>query len=225
VTNASDDTPWTATAKVSVAFALLAWAGFAYWIGTSGLLDTEGPQPFRPVVLTAAVPVLVFLLAYRLLPRFRAFVLAQDIQTLTQIQLWRVVGFAFLLLYAHDILPALFAWPAGFGDVAVGLAAVFVVAGLRRDRRFVFSGRFAAFHVLGLLDFVGAVGGATLASGAFPALVGDGPTSLPMEAWPLNLFPSMLVPLFIILHLSVFLKLAALRRSKSRERRAILQAA
>ena len=35
--------------------------------------------------------------------------------TLTTLQLWRVIGFAFLALYAFDTLPGLFALPAGWG--------------------------------------------------------------------------------------------------------------
>ncbi|MDD5579017.1 MAG: hypothetical protein PHY16_07015 [Methylobacter sp.] len=42
------------------------------------------------------------------------------------IQVYRVVGGIFLILYATDRLPALFAWPAGFGDVLVGTLAPLV---------------------------------------------------------------------------------------------------
>ena len=85
------------------------------------------------------------------------------------------------------------------------------MARLAADQAFVHSRRFAAYHLLGLLDFAMAVTAASLASGSFPAIHAGPLTSAPMEVWPLNLFPSFIVPLFIILHLSVFLKLAALR--------------
>src|SRR5207245_6522612 len=42
---------------------------------------------------------------------------------LVGVQLYRVVGFSFLVLYALGRLPGEFAIPAGAGDVVVGLAA------------------------------------------------------------------------------------------------------
>ncbi len=49
--------------------------------------------------------------------------LGVDIGLVTSFQAWRVAGFVFLPLLAFGHLPGLFAWPAGLGDVAVGLAA------------------------------------------------------------------------------------------------------
>ena len=204
--------PWTPQVKVVTSILLLVWAGLAALLGVTESVTTAPGQAFGPVMLTAAVPVLVFLLAYGTLSRFRSFVLAQDIAQLTSLQHWRVVGFGFLLLYAHDALPALFAFPAGVGDVLVGLAAPLIVTRLARDPRFQHSRRFVTYHVLGLLDFVVAVGASALASGAFPAIWAGPLTSAPMEVWPLILFPAFIVPIFIMLHLSVFLKLRALRR-------------
>ena len=217
--------PWNASARLLTAALVTALAGLAYLVGSTGLVTAPATQVFRPVALTAIVPVAVFLLAYGLSARFRGFVLAQNIRTLTSLQHWRVVGFAFLLLYAHDVLPGLFAWPAGAGDVLVGLTAPIVVARLARDPAFARSRRFAAYHVLGLLDFAVAVGAASLASGAFPNLLSGPITSAPMEVWPLILFPGFIVPIFIILHLSVFLKLRALGRAAQGPASAALQAA
>ena len=138
--------------------------------------------------------------------------LAQDLQWLTTLQYWRVIGFTFLALYAFNVLPALFAWPAGFGDVAIGIGAAIVVAQLARNADFARTRAFVAFHILGVLDFVVAVVTANLASGAYPAL-DIAPTTDPMALWPLNIFPSFLVPLFIMLHAAVFLQLAARRRA------------
>ena len=196
---------WTTTTKTIAAGLLVAWAGIAYAIGASGLMAVPVDGFFRPIALTAAVPIALFLTAYASFPKFRQFVLAQDLRALTMLQHWRVLGFAFLMLYAHDILPGLFAFPAGVGDVLVGLAAPFMVARLASDPTFAESRQFATYHALGLLDFIVAVSAAGLASGAFPNLVADPITSGPMEVWPLNLFPSFVVPILAIAHLAVFL--------------------
>ena len=99
------------------------------------------------------------------------------------------------------------------------------VARLARDPSFARSARFVTYHALGLLDFAVAVAAASLASGAFPALVSGPVTAAPMEVWPLVLFPSFIVPIFIILHLVVFLQVRALRRAADHPTRAAWQAA
>ena len=38
-----------------------------------------------------------------------------------------------------------------------------------------------------------------------------------MEVWPLSLFPSFIVPLFVILHLTVLFQVRALRRAAASE--------
>ena len=81
------------------------------------------------------------------------------------------------------------------------------------DASFATSTAFARFHYLGLLDFAIAVVTAGVAAGSFPALIPGGVTSAPMDVWPLNLFPSFGVPIFIILHLSVLFKVRELRRA------------
>ncbi len=43
-----------------------------------------------------------------------AFVLSADLRLLTAIQAWRAGGPGFLALYAHGLLPGLFAVPAGW---------------------------------------------------------------------------------------------------------------
>ncbi len=218
-TSPDESSPWTPRAKTLAAVILTAWAGLAAFVGTTGIAASAPGAVFQPIALTAALPVLLFVAAYLASPRFKAFVLDQDIARLTSFQHWRVVGFSFLLLYAAGQLPGIFAFPAGVGDVLVGLFAPLIMARLAADPSFVRSRRFVAYHGLGLVDFAVAVTAASLASGSFPAIHAGPLTSAPMELWPLNLFPSFIVPLFIILHLSVFLKLVALRRAEGAGRR------
>ena len=210
------------SAAVSAGFAglLLAWFAAAYVIGAERLLANEGAALLAPIAITATIPVAAFLAFYALSSRLRGFVLSQDIRTLTMLQHWRVIGFAFLPLTFFGVLPGLFAWPAGLGDVAIGLAAAFVVARIVRDPAWATSAGLVRFHLLGLLDFAVAIATAGLSAGAFPSLIADGITSAPLDVWPLNLFPSFLVPIFIILHLSVLLKVRHLRQ-EARHRAAL----
>ncbi len=206
-------TPWTGALWAGLGGLLIAWFAAATFIGTEHLLINDGGAMFPPIAVTAAAPVAIFLALYAFSARFRGFVLAQDIRTLTMLQHWRVVGFVFLPLYFFGVLPGLFAWPAGLGDVAVGLAAPFVVARIGSDAEAAASPGLMRYHLLGLLDFAVAIGTSGLASGVFAGLVAEGVTSAPLDVWPLNLFPSFIVPIFMILQLSVLLKLRHLRRT------------
>ncbi len=224
--NTHQQTPvWSGAQKIGLAGLLIAWFAAGYVIGTGHLLTNEEQSPMMPIAITAFIPVALFLAAYASSARFHRFVLAQDMRTLTMIQHWRVIGFAFLALYAFGALPGLFAWPAGLGDVAIGLAAVVIVARLERDPDYATSPGFVRFHLLGMFDFAVAILTAGLSAGAFPGLIPGGVTSAPMDVWPLNVFPSFLVPAFIIVHLTVLLKVRDLRRAAAEPADAMLRAA
>jgi hypothetical protein len=202
--------PGTVTAiDRALAVTLVAWFVFVLWGGLGGAFVAAPDAVARPVLIPLAVPVVVFLAFYAGSRTFRTYVLSLDVRLLTLFQTWRVLGFGFLLLYAHDVLPAVFAWPAGLGDVAIGITAVWVVRTLYRNPEFAGSGRFQLWNGLGLLDFVVAALTATLADGALPALVDGAVTSAPMQVWPLSVFPTFLVPVFICLHLVVLFQARA----------------
>jgi len=216
---------WTTGKKAALAGIIAIWFAAAAFIGAEHLLPNTGADLIAPIALTVFVPVMAFLALYLISDSFRRFVLAQDIETLTMLQHWRVIGFAFLPLYFYGALPGLFAWPAGLGDVALGLAAPLVILRLRRDPAYATSSGLVRYQYLGLLDFVVAFATVGLSSGAYPALTSDGLTSAAMDVWPLNMFPSFMVPIFIILHLTVLLKVRALRRQSGAGFAGELQAA
>lgn len=212
MTNPHTAAIWTPSVKIITMALIAVLAVAAYYVGATGLFVVDPSLEFRPIGLAVIIPVALFFTAYARSSRLHNFVLAQDLRTLTMLQHWRVLGFTFLILYAHDIFPAAFAWPAGFGDILVGFTAPFIVTRLARNPAFATSWRFIAFNAFGLFDFVVAVIAATLTSGAYPELFTGTLTSGAMEVWPLNLFPSFFVPLFIIAHVVVLLKVRALRR-------------
>ena len=61
---------------------------------------------------------------------FRWFVLSLDVRLLTIVQAWRVVGAAFFFLYAINVLPGVWAFPAAFGDIAMGMTAPYFATSL-----------------------------------------------------------------------------------------------
>ncbi len=162
-----------------------------------------------PLLLGVAIPVALFAAAYAASDRFRAYILGLDLGLLTALQGWRVLGAGFLFLYAWDILPGLFAYPAGLGDMAIGVAAPFLAAALYTvgvSRR-----RLVLWNWLGLLDFVVAVTlGILTSGGAFGWLTGA-VSNAPMQQLPLLLIPAFAVPVFILVHFAALLQLRQAR--------------
>jgi hypothetical protein len=93
-------------------------------------------------------------------------------------------------------LPALFALPAGLGDIAAGIAAPLVAFRLAQG-----TGRHAAlwFNAFGMTDLISA-----LTLGALTAyhLINVTPSGAPISELPLALIPTAAVPLLFALHIT-----------------------
>jgi len=120
------------------------------------------------------------------------------------VQLYRALGVIFLILYASDKMPGLCAWPAGVGDVIVGLLAPVVALAYARDARRN-AGRVTAWNVLGILDLVVAITTAFITSPS--TLFSYEPPNELIAIFPLVLIPVYLVPLSLLLHLASLAKL------------------
>ncbi len=193
-----------------VAIGLGVWASVVALLVQAGVFQIEiGGIPVA-IVAAVAIPVTGFLVAWQISASVRAFVEAQDLALLTALQGWRVVGAVFLFLWAYGQLPTVFALPAGLGDVAVGLVAPFAAIavalkapGWRRAANGV--------AIAGLADFaVAIVTGIGSIGGNFLDFAGA-PSSTIINALPLVLVPSFLVPVFIILHVMAIIKLRSRR--------------
>jgi len=190
------------------------------WFGVVLALAASGSLAFLPGALplitlgAILIPPVLFVLALLTSTRFKAWVLSLDPALLTAMQGWRVLGGGFLFVYAFGHLPGLFAWPAGLGDVAVGIGAPFAAIALARGKLSISSNRFLTVHITGLLDFVVAVGTGIFARNQIPGLV-EGVTSSAMGELPLVLVPAFGVPVFIILHLIVLVQVWERRRVSS----------
>ena len=185
---------------------LAAWLAVVLLLGASGIFLGAPGQPPLLLFAAAVLPVTLFGIAVRASQGFREFVLALDFRLIVGMQAWRYAGFGFVALYANHVLPGLFAWPAGLGDMAIGMTAPWMLGRLTQSPAFASSRAFVRWNLLGLLDLflaisLGAIGG---------FLLSDRPvTTAPMAALPLVLIPAFLVPSFILMH---FAALAQARR-------------
>jgi hypothetical protein len=126
------------------------------------------------------------------------------------IQVTRLLGATFLVLYASDLMPGLFAWPAGLGDLAVAGTAPPVAYAAARDphgSNASTRARITAWNLVGIADFIIAFA-AGIATGSSPLQVAafDNPNAL-IDIYPLVLIPVYLVPLWTILHIVSLTKL------------------
>jgi hypothetical protein len=145
------------------------------------------------VAVAATVPIVVFALWFAASKTFRQFTLSLNPQLLTLAQTWRIVGFTFVLLEARDILPAIFALPAGYGDMTIGVTATLVAWKLANPAH---RNSFILWQLLGIADLVTAVSLGTTARLLSP----HSPSMVAMTVLPLSLVPTFLVPLFLIFH-------------------------
>jgi hypothetical protein len=183
------------------------------WLAASGVIAAqghyEGTADGPPWLGIAAGGSLVALLAMSRVPAVaRALAASGSLSRGAWPHAFRVAGVSFLMVMALGHLSALFAIPAGLGDMAVGLRAPFVARRLARG-----TGHRGAvwFHALGTLDLVTALvlGGLT-----GYGIVHSTPPSDALAALPIVLIPTTSVPLLLALHV------VSLRRLVGRSRTA-----
>lgn len=180
------------------------------WFTATAFIAARGWYHTLPWFPVAAAGFLGGLLALRRIPVVaRALAAPGMLSRLELPHTPRVAGVAFLLYLALGRLPALFALPAGLGDIAAGIAAPLVARRLARG-----TGRRAAlwFNAFGLTDLVTAL--------ALGALTGFGllnvtPSSTPLTELPLALIPTAGVPLLFALHITSLSALARAPRPAS----------
>jgi hypothetical protein len=170
-----------------------AWFIFSLIASALHLYRTGPSDPPLPLGLAAVTPILVFLVWFASSTDFRRFTMSLNPRVLTMIQSWRVIGFVFLVLARYDILPRMFALPAGWGDIAIGISASYVALNLASaDHRRIF----VIWQALGIADLVTAVTMGTLAGVIDP----HGLPTNAMTVLPLSLIPTFAVPLMLIFH-------------------------
>ncbi len=103
------------------------------------------------------------------------------------------------MLWADGRLAWQFALPAGIGDVATGVSAIFVAVLLTQQA--VGARRAAyAWSLFGIADLVIAVTMGALTSPGLPHLLAFDAPNLLITSYPLVMVPTFAVPLALILH-------------------------
>lgn len=189
---------------------IILWLLAVVLLGASGLL-ANGDGLLR-LLMPALIllPVVAFLLAWSTSAGFREIVLDIDTGTLVILHSWRMVGTGFLFLYAHGVLPGLFAWLAGIGDMLTALGAVLIGTILLKGNT-VSRRTLLGWNTFGLLDFMIAVVVGTAMRSVY---LGGTVNTDAMALLPLSLVPTVVVPLYVVSHLVIYLQLHARHSSQ-----------
>lgn len=200
--------------RLSVTLVLTIWFLLVISLGAVGaFVGHPGTPPFA-VAIGVGVPLLLFFAWLRLSQSFREFILSLDLRLIAGMQAWRWAGLGFLSLYAHKVLPAMFALPAGFGDMAIGITAPWMILALVRQPGFAASATFIRWNVLGILDLIVALALGTLSAALSTGAPGE-ISAAPMATLPLLLIPAFLVPLFLMLHTAALMQSRKIIRSRA----------
>jgi hypothetical protein len=186
---------------------VVAWFIFSISASALHLFENNSARLGLGVGLAAGIPVVLFSVWFAASAGFRRFAMNLNPRVLTLVHTWRIGGFTFLVLNAFGILPAIFAWPAGLGDMLIGVTAPLVAWRLAQpDHR----NRFVLWQALGVLDLVTAVSLGTTAGLISPHAV----AMTAMTELPLSVIPTFVVPLLLIFHI---ICIAQARRWPKRE--------
>lgn len=174
---------------------LAAWALLTMVLAYRGFFRPPGTDSFPPIGTNLIVVFLALALCLALSSSLRSLLANQ--RHLTWLHVWRLEGAVFLILMATGQMPALWALPAGTGDIIVGVAAPFVAMRLDRPG----GGRWAVvFNLFGMADLVVAVALGVMTSPGPAQVFQTHPTSELVTHFPLALVPTFLVPLAFTIH-------------------------
>src|SRR5215470_5973022 len=139
----------------SVALLLLGWFIVAMFTSLAG--SYRPPAGSAPTIQYGLlIPIVLGVLLFEAWPLLRRTLAIIPNSWLVGFQTYRALGIIFLILYAGEHLPGLFALPAGIGDVLVGILAPVVAAAYARSPQ---ANRLSVrlWNLFGITDLVVAV--------------------------------------------------------------------
>jgi len=202
--------PISPAQRLAVSVGAGLWTGLAAALGAANLF--VGTNPIGPPVIgtVIAFPLVATAIAAQVSPPVRAALKGMPMPFLIGLNVWRVAGGFFLLLAAAGRLGGPFPYSAGWGDVITGALALPVAwLALRgQGKALVWS-----WNAFGMLDLVAALAfGIISANGSPLQLIVAGEGSQAVQMMPWSLIPTVLVPMFLIVHAVIFARLAGEQR-------------
>jgi hypothetical protein len=191
-------------ARITLAAAIGVWIGLAAAVAQAGWLPISRPVPV--VGLFVVAPLLAAALATAW-PRARDAMLSIPMRVMVALNIVRVFAVLFLLLAAEGRLSGPFPYSAAWGDIITGALAVPLLWLLKDGAVGRHATMIAAWNLFGTADLVLAIGfGVTSAEGS-PLQLFAAPGSQAMQYAPWSFVPTVLVPIWLILHAIIAVQL------------------
>lgn len=202
--------PVSTSQRIALSVGAGLWTGLAAALAGANLF--VGTNPVGPLMIgtVIAAPLVATAVAASLSPSVRALLLGMPMPFLIGLNVWRLAGGFFLLLAAEGRLAGPFPYSAGWGDIITGALALPVAwLALRRQGQALVWG----WNAFGMLDLVVALTlGIISANGSPLQIIHAGAGSEGVQTLPWSLIPTVLVPMFLIVHAVVFAQLARASR-------------
>jgi hypothetical protein len=200
-------------AKIALAAVIGVWIGLAAAVAQAGWLPISRPFPVVGLFVMVPLVAAAFATAW---PAAREAMLSIPMPVMVALNAARVFAVLFLMLAAEGRLSGPFPYSAAWGDIITGAAAV-PLLWLLKDGGARHATTIAVWNLFGAADLVLAIGfGVTSAEGS-PLQLFAAPGSEAMQHAPWSFVPTVLVPIWLILHaiIAVGLRRAKLRQAVS----------
>lgn len=199
--------PLERAARLKVALVALLWFATVGVLAASGMFAALGGGTFA-IGAAVLTPIGLWIWGARRSAAVRAVALGTPLSIMIALHAGRLLGVFFVLLSHDGRLPPTFALTAGWGDIGVAACAVpLALAAHWRVRGW--RTLTLAWNSLAFLDLVTAV---TLGIGSAkdtPArFIFETPSTDAMGYLPWVLVPGLLVPMYLLTHIAVFVRLA-----------------
>jgi len=188
-----------ASAVAVLGVVLLAWLAAAMLLGLHGFFEPRSRARI-PHIALGFTPILAGLAAYAAFKPVRDAVRGVQPHLVIGVQVYRILGFVFLALYAVGRLPGIFAVPAGVGDILIGATAPVAALLVWKKHRW---GKTLAmiWNVVGIYDLIQAVALGFLTAPSQYQLLAFNAPNFAIGAYPLVVVPTFAVPLSVLLHI------------------------
>ena len=187
---------------IATGIVLAVWAMATTALAWRGFFRPPAGATVPPVGANLIVVLLALALCLSVSVSLRR--LLRNQANLIRLHLWRLEGLVFLVLMVQGRVPALWALPAGVGDVLVAATAPWVARGLDRPGG---KRRAIAWTLFGMADLVVAVALGVMTNPGPTQVFHTNPNGELLTQYPLALVPAFLVPMAFTLHAASLMQL------------------
>jgi hypothetical protein len=188
--------------KLMLAALLGLWIGLAAAAGAAGWLAI--PRPFPVMGIFVAAPLLAAAIA-SISPAARGAMLSLPLPLMVGLNIGRVFAVLFLLLAVDGRLSGPFPYSAAWGDILSGVVALPMLRLAQQPARHAMI--LHLWNAFGMADLVVAIVLGVMSAANSPLQIFPEPGSQAMQQLPWSFVPTVLVPLWMILHVTIFVRL------------------